>query len=176
MSAAARDYLVEHGFRYVGGCSLNSSTELQRKVRFDVAKPGDWAGLWNSTTNELNVLYYDKNNNLGKKQVYSNAFCLHKGYLPIKELIPAYDLYRVVFAACDRFSKDLNGKIWPFKHGGYKKLGDVCAEDNFAFTCTLINTYNAYRSMDSNEKYYDNFTEFCFDLSDQLYLWASKNV
>jgi hypothetical protein len=27
-----------------------------------------------------------------------------------------------------------------------------------------------------NEKCYDNFTEFCFDLSDQLYLWASKNV
>jgi len=169
MSAAARRHLIEYGFCYFGAASSDRFTDLQHKVRFDVTKPGQWAGLWNEETKELYVLCWDRDSNIGKKQVVTSAMKRMGGYVQPKQLIPAYDLYKVLFSACDHFNKDLSGHTWPMKHGGKGTVGDLGAEDDFAFASLLQNVHDADHEINKREGEALDFYEFFFELADQLY-------
>ena len=87
-------------------------------------------------------------------------------------LIPAYDLQKASFSNCDKFNRELHGRTWPFKHGGFKRLGDEGAEDDFAFTTLLLNAFNAYRDIGDKKDEYQNFTSFCNEVADSLYDYA----
>jgi len=169
MSAAARQLLIDYGFRYIGAASIDRFVELQHKVRFDVTKPGQWAGLWNEETKELYVLCWDRDSNIGKKQVVTSAMKRTGGYIQPKQLIPAYDLYKVLFSACDHFNKDLSGHTWQMKHGGNGMLGELGAEDDFVFSSLLQNVINADHEINNKDGATPDFHEFCFELADQLY-------
>jgi hypothetical protein len=66
-SKATLDYLQEFGFRFVGSAGMNCFGPLQYKVRHSVTKPGQWAGLYNEEEKMLYVLYWDRDEAIGKK-------------------------------------------------------------------------------------------------------------
>lgn len=51
-------------------------------------------------------------------------------------------------------------------------LGDRGKQDDFSFSCTLLNTWTAVRSIESNTFGNDDFLTFCLKLSFELYEYA----
>jgi hypothetical protein len=172
-SKPALDHLQEHGFRFVGSVGLNCFEPLQYKVRHHVTKPGQWAGLYSEEEKMLYVLYWDRDEQIGKKQVLTTAYKHYPGYLQQKQLIPGYDLYKLLFAACDHYNQQLDGHTWPFKHGGHGRLGDLGAEDDFAFSCLLQNVYNVVWAINKLGDNMMKFKPFCEELADGVYSYAT---
>ena len=81
----------------------------------------------------------------GREEVFkmSNAFKRSPGKLT-KGIVPVYDHYKSMFNACDRFNRMLHDRKWPHKNGGRDIPRDVGHHHNFAMSCILQNTFNAY--------------------------------
>ena len=84
-------------------------------------------------------------------------------------IIPVYDHYSCMYAACDRFNRNMHDRKWPHKTGGKNKKGEEGLQNSFAWSCLLQNIFNAHDSIKkiSNKSY--EFESYCLKLSEELY-------
>ena len=59
--------------------------------------------------------------------------------------MPVCGNYGKMFDPCDKFNKQVHGRIWPHRHGGKGRLGERGKFRLFAFGTVLLNTLNAFR-------------------------------
>ena len=81
-----------------------------------------------------------------------------------------YDVYKEGFAACDSFNRAMHDRRWPYRCGGGCRTGEEKHMHNFAMTCILQNTFNAYqdiREIPLQERV--SFKAMCNQLADELW-------
>lgn len=81
-----------------------------------------------------------------------------------------------MFNACDKFNRALHDRKWPHKHGGRNKPGDNGLQHNFAFSCVLQNTFNAYEAINEKGDSLGNYSDNCLELSIELFEYACNIV
>jgi hypothetical protein len=133
--------------------SLKSNTmaALTNSCHDHVHRPGEWKGLYNSDTKELFVHCWDRDANIGKKYLLSNAFTRAVGVRSTKGIIPGYDLYKMTFNSCDMFNRNLHDKQWYHRCGGGTANGESGHENRMAMACVLQNVVNTYKSLGADE-------------------------
>ena len=74
-----------------------------------------------------------------------------------------------MFCTCDRFNRQLHDRKFPHRSGGRATTGEVSVQHNFAMSCVLQNSFNAYVEImgDEGEKY--DFKTFCTWLAKDVY-------
>jgi hypothetical protein len=113
---------------------------------------------------------WDKNENIGKKYCISNAFIKSRRTRAFDFTIPAYDLYKETFNACDAYNRKLHDRVWPFRYGGKTRSGEFGLQHKFAFGVILENTFAvAYHQITGGDPNILSFQEKCFRLADALY-------
>jgi hypothetical protein len=138
-------------------------------VKTDVKKPGDYSIAYSDSTKEIFNYNWDKNKDIGKEIVLGNALTHFNKKQQSKHSIPLYDEYSICFSACDSFNKLLVDRMWPYKKGGKYQLGDTAKQDDFAFTCALLNTMISVNEINNIPELNVDFESFCCSLADDLY-------
>ena len=150
--------------------------QLSWKQTCELVRSGQWFGVHKDTTNTTFVYCWDEEKRIGQKYCVSNAFKERvrdkhndSGHLSSK-IIPEYDFYKLSFNLCDVFNRRLKNAKWPHKRGSKGVAGEWGHMNNFAFSCTLRNTFNAYEDLtNSHVCFQDN----CIALADELYEYAA---
>ena len=133
---------------------------------------GDWCCYFNPETCHSVVLHHSGQPQIGKKYVMSNAAQLIK--VPKSDMsVPLSDLYRGTFNTCDIFNKQIHGRSWPHKKGGYNRFGSRGVEYNFILTCILINCFNLYGELMGEGFVERDFKTNCLELADELFRYAN---
>jgi len=114
---------------------------------------------------------YEAKKGLGKKTVFSNAYrevprTRGDGY---QYVVPAYDDYKASFGLCDKLNLQLTNSTWPHRRGGRNQEGDRGHQHDFALAVTLLNTFNAYRTIRLIDKDDYSFERYCTDLAIELF-------
>lgn len=128
-----------------------------------------WAGYYNVDTNYMFIHKYEKNEDLGRKFCCTNAFRKSFRVRNFDGIIPVYDLYKLTFAACDTFNRQLHDRKWPHRRGSGKRTGDDGHHDKFAMGCILQSTFNAYKLKADPDRGNMCFKLKCFALANVLY-------
>ena len=121
-----------------------------------VNKPGDWEELYNKEKKLLMVKYYDFDKNIRRKTVMSNVFVPFAAR-PHAAAVPVYDGYKAAFAFCDKYNNH---------------PGDLGHQHNFALSCMLQNTFNAYFEANLVNAKSIDFRDNCLALADEIYACA----
>lgn len=172
LDATGRRYLVENNVKFVAAVTKERFANIFDKLKDKVERPGDWAGIHNPITRESAVYYWDKDENISKKLVISNALTKTTSR-NCNENIPIYDIYQVTFKSCDIFNKSLHDRTWPHRHGGHSRCGDSGLQHNFALSCILQNVFNCYLDYHKIDPKTRNFVDMCIELSDAIYQYAN---
>jgi hypothetical protein len=168
---ASRQLLLAEHVSYHASVAAQRVEHIAHKIVPKISKPNEWGLMWNPTTQELLVQRLEAAKGLNTKTVFSNAYrMVNKKNDPT--YIPAYDEYKVVYGYCDRFNTQLVDSTWPYKRGGFHVLGENGHEHDFALSVTLINTFNAFRTLRRVPTDTYSFEEYCTDLALQLYKHA----
>ena len=85
-----------------------------------------------------------------------------------KGIVPVNDHYKSMFNAYDWFNQMLYDRKWPHKNGDRNIPGDVGHHHNFAMSCILQNTFNAYIEINGIIPVEYEFKKYCLMLFDQL--------
>ena len=134
--------------------------------------PGHWKELYTEASGLLLVLYYDRDERVGRKYVLSNAH-VRNMKKPPKAQIPAYHDYKARFAGADKF-KGLYHCTWPHKHGDRGLVGDLGHQHSFAMSCVLQNVFNAFVHTNRLPSTSFSFSEHCLLLADEIYYYATN--
>ena len=111
---------------------------------------------------------WDSDKAVGNKFALSNAFKRSPGKVT-KGIVPVYDHYKSMFNAYDWFNQMLYDRKWPHKNGDRNIPGDVGHHHNFAMSCILQNTFNAYIEINGIIPVEYEFKKYCWMLFDQLF-------
>ena len=133
-----------------------------------VEKPGQFASIFRPQSSETFMYMWDSDKAVGKKFALSIAFKRSPGKLT-KVIVPVYDHYKSMSNACDRFHRMLHDRKWPHKNGGRNIPGDVGHHHNFAMSCILQNTFNAYIEINCIIPVEYEFKKYYLMLFDQLF-------
>jgi hypothetical protein len=117
---------------------------------------------------------WDKDDNIGKKYVFTNCFRKCPRTRSVDAIVPAYDLYKISFNACDAFNRQLHQRKWPHKSGGRNKGAGDGHQHKFAFACILQNTINLYHAVNKSNHLESSFQSQCILLADNLYAYATS--
>lgn len=150
LTQAARSTLSDLKVRYMCSITKKRFPYLVEEVKPRVEKPGTWAASWNDNTGELLTYYWSTDKDVGKKFVLTNALFKEPKRSP-KSLIPAYDMYSVMFAVCDLFNRGLHDCTWPHRTGGGTCEGTNGIVHDFFFTAILKNTMNAWLDLNAED-------------------------
>jgi hypothetical protein len=113
---------------------------------------------------------WDKDDRIGKKYCYSNAFRKARRTRTNSRVVPGYDLYKMSFSACDTFNRNLHDKKWPHRCGGHGTHGDEGHQNKFAMAVILQNTFNVFKALaNDDERSGLRFNSLCKQLSIELY-------
>lgn len=157
------------GVKFLASAKANNFNDLVAHVGPKVNAKGEWAGIYNSQTDDMFVHKWDKDDNVGKKFVYANAFTKRRRTRAFLHLVPGYDFYKLVFAACDKYNRNLHDRKWPYRCGGRNRSGDKGHHHKFSLACILQNTFNAHNSLNGIEYSGTSFRAQCLELADALY-------
>jgi hypothetical protein len=171
-SKATRRILNEARVRYIAAVGSGKLGGLEVRATNSLKQPGNWVAYWNKYTAELYVMNWDRDSHVGKQQVITNTHTLKKGYRQLSRIIPAYDLYKLIYSGCDHYNRKLNDKCWPFKHGGNERLGDMGSADDFVFSCTLQNIINVDRELSHSSAEKLNYEAYLTNLACELFEYA----
>ena len=163
-----RAQLLEKKIPFVASVTKERFGRLVDKVKEKVGKPGQFAGIFRPESSETFMYMWDSDKAVGKKFALSNAFKRSPGKLA-KGSVPVYDHYKSMFNACDRYNRMLHDRKWPHKNGGRNIPGDEGHHHNFAMSCILQNTFNAYIEINSINPVEYEFKKYCVILSDKLF-------
>jgi hypothetical protein len=166
--------LTNAGIRFIAAVGSGKLGELEDRANRALKEPGNWIGYWNNNTSELYILYWDRDINIGKRQAITSAYKFKQGYRQLARLIPAYDLYKLVYGGCDHYNRNLHDKCWPFKHGGKNSIGDYGTTYDFIFSCTVHNIINAEREISKTTGEKLNYQTYLVDLACSLYEYEMK--
>lgn len=160
---------------YIASAKSHFFGEIYDRVKEFVSKPGEYKGVWrvvpNENATECFVYAWDKNEDVGKKCVLSNAF-IKQDKRGDEFTVPVYDDYKSMFAMCDKFNRQLHDRKWPHRAGGRDTMADDGTQDAFALASILQNTFNSYRVLNSIDFTDYNFKNYCLELADSLYAYA----
>ena len=167
----AKVVLEQSGTLYVAAFTANKFTGVTKDIATKVKSPGDWYGIHNETNMNTIVFNYSREQAIGKKWVMTN--CAPKTVSrTVGLVVPVFSIYKVTFSACDRFNKSLHGTTWPFRRGGYTKLGGLGAEYNFLLTVILHNTFNCFFDVTNRASSDIDFRECCIILANEIFDYA----
>ena len=157
------------GIMFLASAKSNNFNNLVAHVAPKVNAKGEWSGIYNNESGEMFIHKWDKDDNVGKKFVYTNCFEERRKSRAFAHLVPAYDFYKMSFSACDKFNRNLHHRKWPFRYGGGGRMGDLGHHHKFSLACILQNTFNAHNSLHNIQYSGANFREQCLSLADALY-------
>jgi hypothetical protein len=166
MDSVSRKVLIQKKVKYIGAVGTNRFGDVFDLVKSEVNRPGDIALAFSDSTQEVFTYHWDRDPKIKKKMVMGNALIHHRGKKQPKRSKPLYDEYSVTFSGCDQFNKRLSGCMWPHKKGGRDILGDKEKEDDFSFTCILLNSLFLFDEINNS---CTSFESFCIQLADDLY-------
>ena len=130
--------------------------------------PGQWDGLYHSSSGQLLINYYD----VDAKYVMSNAYTQVKR--PENQcVVPVYDDYRVLFDKCDKFNRSLYHCTWSHKSGGRDVIGDRGSQHNFAMSYMLQNIFDFWFQANMVDHSSVDFSTNCLLLADEIYAYAT---
>mmetsp|Transcript_44978 Transcript_44978/g.32890 ORF Transcript_44978/g.32890 Transcript_44978/m.32890 type:complete len:180 (-) Transcript_44978:3-542(-) len=133
-----------------------------------VEKPGQTAIIRNVDTHEIFVHHWDTLTAVGQKYVLSNAFQRFPVTRGSTGIVPAYDQYKGLFNACDKFNRNLHDRKFCHRCGGGRRMGENGHTWKFLMACILQNTFNAYKSMHDDPTFDVSFATMCDILSRQI--------
>ena len=81
--------------------------------------------------------------------------------------VPVCSDYGEMFDPCDKFNKQVHGRVWPHRHGGKGRLGERGKFSSFAFGTVLQNTFNAFRDITGVGS--DKYEYYCEELARQVH-------
>lgn len=157
------------GVMFLASAKSNNFNNLVSYVAPKVKAKGEWAGIFSRTRDELFIHKWDKDDNVGKKFVYTNCITKTRRSRSYMHVVPGYDFYKISFSACDKFNRNLHDRKWPYRYGGGGRMGDSGHHHKFALACILQNTFNAHDSLTKNGHCSTNFKKQCLLLADELY-------
>ena len=170
LDKGARVGLADKKVKFIGAVNQQRFPALTQMVRAGVSKKGQWKGLWNGLRKELIVHSFTKD---GKQYTaLTNAYRRLATRSDTKS-VPVCCDYGKMFSACDVFNRQIKNRIWPHRHGGRKRLGDIGKFRSFAFGCVLQNTFKSYCDMNSVDRKEFDYYSLCEDLASQLYEYAN---
>jgi len=172
LDSIGRKILQDMGIKYICAVQASRFRKICDLLIPLVSRPGQWHGAWNETTKELFVYHWSPDTKVGKKFVITNAV-QHLRKRPSKYMIPAYDVYKILFSLRDKFNRRLHDHCWPHKHGKGTTTGDKLSINDFYFSCILQNVNNAFVDLQGDGVEEDTFEQFCIGLADELYEYAS---
>ena len=143
----------------------------------NVAKPGQWHGLFHEQNKELFIFKHDEDRNIGKTYCFSNAYTQKNRRAKQKDLskfVQGYDVYKNIFWLCDEFNKGFRDRKWPFKAGGHGIYAEWSHHDKFIFSATLRNIFAMEADVDGFDPDERSFQDNCILLADNLYRHAIK--
>ena len=149
LDAAGLQFLQQSQIPFV--CALSSVRfpglfrMAERELHRTESKNLKWIAFKN-TANNLRFVYRQTDASRTPKIVISNAFT--NGASRGAAYIPIWDEYGYAASACDEFNKQLAGRYWPFRRMGWMK-----GIDDLAFTASLIDIFNLYRSTTQQGSY-----------------------
>jgi hypothetical protein len=175
MTKASMQVCEDAGVMVVGSCKEGNFNDLVAMVKHSVKSAGDWAGVYSHPTTRMFLYRWDRDDNIGKKYCYSNAFRkLDVATRGNDGTIPAYDLYKLAFNACDKFNRKLHDRKFPHRcGGGTKGFGDG-HQHKFAISIILQNTINLYCDVNDIDHKINSFEFNVLLLSDELYAYATS--
>jgi hypothetical protein len=152
LDATSRRENKANDINYAGSCKPDRFDILKRRVHppGSTNKEGEWRGLYNENTHETFVYHFDTQKGVGIKYNMAHGFERIVSPAKVKEakdVIPAYDDYKLHFDSCDKFNAGLHGRTWPFKRGGKGVSGEFGRQHDFTMGCVLQNTINAWKEL-----------------------------
>lgn len=170
-SADGRTYLNENGVKFIASVMTSRFINLMDNLAEHgtmVDKPGQTATIFNPSTNELFVHHWDVLASVGKKYVLSNAFERVPATSENAGIVPAYDQYKELFNACDKFNRKLQDRKFCHRSGGGARMGEAGHTMKFLMASILQNTFSAYKSCQDDDTFNLTFCDMCDLLSTQL--------
>ena len=110
---------------------------------------------------------WDSDKAVGEKFALTYSFTRSPSKVPWGE-VPVYDHFKSMFNACNRYNRMLHDRKWPHKNCGRDIPGDEGHQQNFAMSCILQNTFNAYIEINHINPVNYEFEKYCCRLSDQI--------
>lgn len=169
MTNASAQACEQRGVKFIGSCKSNNFNSLVEMVKYEVLQKGDWAGVYSEEKERLFIHKWDKDQKIGKKYVLTNAFIKRRKSRKFNFLVPAYDLYKTTFSACDKFNRNLHDRKYPHRSGGGRISGDSGHHHKFALATTLQNTFAMWNSLKARDGQDHSFLSLCLELADALY-------
>lgn len=170
-----KKHLTDNKVKYIAAITEGKFKNFTDVLEPKLAKPGDWAGLYHPELSECVIHYWSQDNNIGKKFVISNSIKKVNKFTS-RNIVPVYDLYKLTFAACDKFNLGLCDCTWPFRKGGNVKTGDLGVQNDFLFSCILQNVFQCHRELCTRPCENSNFESLCLELADSLYEFSDTIV
>lgn len=166
-----RNYLNQNNVKFIGAVMTSRFRNLMDNLIEHgdmVEKPGQTASIFNSQTNELFVHHWDVLTAVGKKYVISNAFERVPATRANTGIVPAYDQYKGLFNACDKFNRNLHDRKYCHRAGGNVRSGENGHTFKFLMASILQNTLNAFKSRLPDQSYDLTFAQMCYFLSQEI--------
>jgi hypothetical protein len=169
LDSTGHEKLLEDDVRFAASVTRKRFYNLAQLVEPAVEKPGQFEVAYNNDTHELFALVWDKNEDIGKKYLLTNAFRFRPGFRPpMKHVRPGYDAYGFMFNKCDIFNRSLHDCTWPHRNGSGGRHGVDHNVHDYFFSCLLRNVFNVIGNEDMS------FQNSCIELSNVLYQRSFK--
>lgn len=176
MDSSTRDILLESGIKFIAFVKAETEELLLLENRRNWIYDTWWNGMVKDATGELMVLRHDLKTHLSK-HYYSKCFVHTKDENKCRDMkgcIPAYNLHKQMFIACDHFYSALYNRHFPHKRGGSGIFSYDGEHHDLMMACILQNTFNAYHHLTSQNSTNTDFKTCCETLADQIYVHSFK--
>ena len=174
MTKASVQVADDAGVLFVGSCKQGNFNDLVELVQYEVKAKGDWSGVYGKSRDHIFLYNWDRDDNIGKKYCYNNAFRkLEVSTRGNDGIIPGYDLYKKSFNACDKFNRKLHDRKFPHRCGGKSKGFGDGHQHKFAMAIILQNTINLFCDVNNIKPQSMSFQAHVLSLSDELYYYAT---
>jgi len=167
LSAAGRQYMNEHGVKYVAALKSDRFKKVCQRLLTEVTQSGQTAIAYNNVSGEAAVLHWSLDANIGKKYVMSNAFRKFTGRTR-KGSIPVYDYYNAGFSGCDQFNRAMHKRTWPFLTRKCVMGTDKSNGWNYLFTVVILNVWHLWINADPENRKPVSYNNFCQALASSL--------
>ena len=162
-----RENLRQKNVRFIAAVKPDRFKSITTLLTPSVQNTGDSAYAIHGPRNEVAVMHWSRNTNVGKKVTLSNCFTRKNQKKPT-DYIPVYDEYNSLFSGCDKFNRQLHGKSFPYQPPNDTNLAERKNIWNYLFTSVIINVWNVWKSLlkvRDPEAAAPSFNTFCDDLS-----------
>lgn len=177
--AEGRKFLNENNVKFIGSIMTYRFRSLMDNLVEHgsmVEKPGQTSSIFNPQTNEIFVHHWDLNADVGKKYVLSNAMNRVPATRSNADIVPAYDQYKGLFNACDKFNRKFHDRKFCHRSGGGTRMGQNGHTWKFLMACILQNTFSAYKSTHADESFDLSFCDMCEILCKELIRHCSTHM